>query len=108
MKRKIKLKLNGSKLLNACTTKHPLAYKSLQYKVDMARTFEFALHFVRCDMVTKPDYYYSVWRRNSTCAEEVARFQRLFSIPIWLTSGMTSGYQKLVPTPMDRQLPDGD
>ena len=27
---------------------------------DMAHTFEFVLHLVRCDMmsVTKPDYYY--------------------------------------------------
>ena len=24
----------------------------------MARTSEFVLHFVRCDMATKPDYFY--------------------------------------------------
>ena len=39
-----------------------------------------------------------VYRRNSTSAEEVDRFQRLFHNPSWLTPGKTSGHQKLVPT----------
>ena len=39
-----------------------------------------------------------VRRQNSTSAEEVARFQRLFPNPSWFMSGKTSGHQKLVPT----------
>ena len=47
---------------------------------------------------------YGMWwndmarRRNSTSAEEVARFPHLFPKPSWLISGKTSGHQKLVPT----------
>ena len=37
-----------------------------------------------------------VQRQNSTTAEEVARFQRLFPNPSWLMSGRTSGHQNLV------------
>ena len=53
-----------------------------------------------------------VRRRNSISAEdsgEVARFQHFFHYLSWLTSGRTSGHQKLVPKiPKDRQLPYGD
>ena len=41
---------------------------------------------------------YTVRRQNSTCLEEVAKFQRFFPNPSWLTSGRTSGHQKLIPT----------
>ena len=34
--------------------------------------------------------------QNSTTAEEIARFQRLFPNPRWLMSGRTSGHQNLV------------
>ena len=37
-----------------------------------------------------------VRRQNSTTAEEIARFQRLFPNPSWLTSERTSGHQNLV------------
>ena len=37
-----------------------------------------------------------VRRQNSTTAEEVARFQRLFPNLSWLMSGRTSGHQNLV------------
>ena len=40
-----------------------------------------------------------VQRQNSTSAKEVARFQRLFLNPSWLTlGGRTSSHQKLAPT----------
>ena len=39
---------------------------------------------------------HKVRRQNSTTAEEVAQFQRLFPNPSWLTSGRTSDHQNLV------------
>ena len=48
--------------------------------------------------VSRPLWLYKsmVRRQNSTTAEELARFQRLFPIPSWLMSGRTSGHQNLV------------
>ena len=43
-------------------------------------------------------FSFMVQKRNSTSAEEVARFQHLFPNPSWLMSGRTSGHQKIVPT----------
>ena len=40
----------------------------------------------------------TVRRQNSTSAEEVARFKRLFPNPSWLAPRRTSGHPKLVPT----------
>ena len=49
------------------------------------------------DVMYRPySVLYTVRRQDSTTAEEVARFQRLFPNPSWLTSGRTSGHQNLV------------